>query len=68
MSSPAFSAGHFQAIKTKENAVIRDVVSDRSLFIVWAGEEHFGGGSIDYGGSVVTEKQKAGITENFGRI
>ena len=50
MSSPAFSAGHFQAIKTKENAVIRNkrewlfsLVSDRSLFIVWAGEEYFGG-------------------------
>ena len=53
MPSPAFSAGHFQAIKTKENAVIRDkressfsLVSDRSLFIVWAGEEHFGGDQL----------------------
>ena len=53
MSSPAFSAGHFQAIKTKENAVIRDkrewsffLVRDRSLFIVWAGEEYFGGDQL----------------------
>ena len=53
MSSPAFSAGHFQAIKTKENAVIRDkrewsffLVRDRSLFIIWAGEEYFGGDQL----------------------
>ena len=56
MSSPAFSAGHFQAIKTKENAVIRDkrewsffLVRDRSLFIVWAGEGHFGGDQLTRG-------------------
>ena len=53
MSSPAFSAGHFQAIKTKENAVIRDkrewsffLVRDRSLFIIWAGEEYLGGDQL----------------------
>ena len=57
MSSPAFSAGHFQAIKTKENAVIRDkrewsffLVRDRSLFIVWAGEEYFVGDQLIRGG------------------
>ena len=47
-------------------------LSDRSLFITGGREEQFGG-RINWflgeqkEGSVVTEKPKGGITENFGR-